>query len=42
MGTAIPFGLNARQFDAWWTISGGAKVMNDFYKEYNINAILCW
>ena len=41
MGTAIPFGLNARQFDAWWTISGGAKVMNDFYKEYNIHAILC-
>jgi TRAP-type mannitol/chloroaromatic compound transport system substrate-binding protein len=40
-GTSIPFGLNARQFNAWWTFSGGEKVMNDFYKEYNIRALLC-
>ena len=40
-GTSIPFGLNARQFNAWWLFDGGDKVMNDFYKEYNIHAILC-
>ncbi|HYM48178.1 MAG TPA: TRAP transporter substrate-binding protein [Burkholderiaceae bacterium] len=39
-GTAIPFGLNCRQFNAWWLHGGGDKVMNDFYKDYNIHAIL--
>jgi TRAP-type mannitol/chloroaromatic compound transport system substrate-binding protein len=40
-GTAIPFGLNARQFNAWWLFGGGDKVLNDFYKDYNIHALLC-
>ena len=40
-GTAIPFGLNARQFNAWWMHGGGDKVLNDFYKDYNITALLC-
>ncbi len=39
-GTAIPFGLNCRQFNAWWVHGGGDKVLNDFYKDYNIYAIL--
>jgi TRAP-type mannitol/chloroaromatic compound transport system substrate-binding protein len=40
-GTSIPFGLNARQFNAWWLFDGGDKVLNDFYKDYNIHALLC-
>jgi TRAP-type mannitol/chloroaromatic compound transport system substrate-binding protein len=39
-GTAIPFGLNARQFNAWWMAGGGDKVLNDFYKDFNIHALL--
>ncbi|MEJ7670079.1 MAG: TRAP transporter substrate-binding protein [Casimicrobiaceae bacterium] len=39
-GTAIPFGFNCRQFNAWWIHGGGDKVLNDFYKDYNIYAIL--
>ncbi len=27
---AIPFGLNARQYDAWWNELGGNKVFNEF------------
>jgi len=39
-GTAIPFGFNCRQFNAWWIHGGGDQVLNDFYKDYNIYAIL--
>src|SRR5678809_1748551 len=35
-GTAIPFGLNARQQYAWYTHGGGLELMREFYKEYNI------
>ena len=35
-GTAIPFGLNARQQFAWYTHGGGMELMREFYKEYNI------
>jgi TRAP-type mannitol/chloroaromatic compound transport system substrate-binding protein len=38
-GTALPFGLNARQQDAWVTHGGGKQLLNDFYKDYNIYAI---
>lgn len=27
---AVPFGLNARQYDAWWHELGGEKVFNEF------------
>jgi TRAP-type mannitol/chloroaromatic compound transport system substrate-binding protein len=38
---AIPFGLNARQQDAWMNFGGGREAMNDFFKEYNIYSIPC-
>src|SRR5262245_59709648 len=34
--TAVPFGLNARQQDAWMIHGGGRELMNEFYKDYNI------
>src|SRR6188474_2723953 len=40
-GTAIPFGLNSRQEDAWMLHGGGMELMNDFYKKANIFAIPC-
>ena len=39
-GTAIPFGLNPRQQNAWWYYGGGIDLMNDFYKKYNIYGLL--
>jgi TRAP-type mannitol/chloroaromatic compound transport system substrate-binding protein len=36
MGTAIPFGLNARQINAWFFEGNGMKLMREFYKPYNI------
>jgi TRAP-type mannitol/chloroaromatic compound transport system substrate-binding protein len=40
-GTAVPFGLNARQYNAWWLVGGGDAVFNDFLKDYGIHSILC-
>jgi len=40
-GTAVPFGLNARQINAWWYAGGGEALMNDFYKDFNMRAFLC-
>jgi TRAP-type mannitol/chloroaromatic compound transport system substrate-binding protein len=40
-GTAIPFGLNQRQFDAWWFFGGGEQMFNEFLKAYGITSILC-
>ncbi|MET0866793.1 MAG: TRAP transporter substrate-binding protein [Pseudorhodoplanes sp.] len=40
-GTSLPFGLNQRMIDAWMFVGGGAELMNDFYKKYNIYAIPC-
>jgi TRAP-type mannitol/chloroaromatic compound transport system substrate-binding protein len=37
-GTAIPFGLNSRQTNAWMYQGGGIEAMNEFYKDYNIVA----
>jgi TRAP-type mannitol/chloroaromatic compound transport system substrate-binding protein len=39
-GTAVPFGLNARQQNAWWLQGGGEQLMNEFYKTQKIHAIL--
>src|ERR1700694_3485136 len=36
-GTALPFGLNTRQQEAWQFHGGGMELMNDFFKTYN-----CW
>ena len=35
-GTNVPFGLNARQQNAWWYEGGGRDVMAELYKEYGI------
>jgi TRAP-type mannitol/chloroaromatic compound transport system substrate-binding protein len=39
-GTAVPFGLNARQQDAWFMHGGGMDLMNEFYAGYQIHALL--
>ena len=40
-GTAVPFGLNQRQYDAWWFFGEGEKLYNEFLKSYGITSILC-
>src|SRR5262252_1936697 len=35
-GTAVPFGLNTRMQAAWMYFGGGADLMNDLYKKFNI------
>jgi TRAP-type mannitol/chloroaromatic compound transport system substrate-binding protein len=35
-GTAVPFGLNARQMNAWIYYGGGQKLLDDFYSNYNV------
>src|SRR5689334_10820482 len=39
-GTAVPFGMNARQFNAWWYVGGGDAVFNEFLKDYGAQAFL--
>jgi TRAP-type mannitol/chloroaromatic compound transport system substrate-binding protein len=39
-GTAVPFGLNARMQNSWWFFGGGAELMNEFYKKFNIYALV--
>ncbi|MGL4974521.1 MAG: TRAP transporter substrate-binding protein [Bosea sp. (in: a-proteobacteria)] len=38
-GTAVPFGLNSRQQNAWMYHGGGMDLLNEFYKKYNIYAL---
>ena len=38
-GTAVPFGLNARQQNAWLYQGGGKELLNEFYKNYNLHGI---
>jgi TRAP-type mannitol/chloroaromatic compound transport system substrate-binding protein len=35
-GTAVPFGLNTRQMNAWLTYGGGLDLLNELYKTYNV------
>ena len=35
-GTAVPFGMNCRQMNAWIYYGGGQKLLDDFYSAYNI------
>ncbi len=39
-GCAIPFGLNARQQNAWMYHGGGLALYNDFLKEYNMTSFV--
>ena len=36
LDTAIPFGLNARQMNAWQIFGGGLELFREFYKGYNL------
>ena len=38
--TAVPFGLNTRQHNAWVYYGGGIELMREFYKEYNMTSFL--
>jgi TRAP-type mannitol/chloroaromatic compound transport system substrate-binding protein len=38
-GTAVPFGLNARQMNAWLTYGGSLDLLNDLYKTYNVYGV---
>jgi TRAP-type mannitol/chloroaromatic compound transport system substrate-binding protein len=39
--TALPFGLNARQQEAWMNFGGGRELMGEVYKDYNTVSIPC-
>jgi TRAP-type mannitol/chloroaromatic compound transport system substrate-binding protein len=38
LGCAMPFGLTARQMDAWMAYGNGRKLMDAFYANYNIKS----
>lgn len=38
-GTGLPFGLNARQHDAWWHMAGGQELFNDILASFNAVAL---
>ena len=40
-GTALPFGMNPRQQNAWFIEGGGTDLLNEFYKSYNVRAVSC-
>ncbi|HSU62250.1 MAG TPA: twin-arginine translocation signal domain-containing protein, partial [Burkholderiales bacterium] len=39
-GTAVCFGMNARQQTAWWHFGGGKEVMAPLYKDYGVLSLL--
>ena len=39
-GTALLFGMNTRQHNAWWNHGGGADAMAPLFKEYGCVALL--
>ncbi|NDE94128.1 MAG: hypothetical protein EB036_12220 [Betaproteobacteria bacterium] len=40
-GTAVPFGLNYRQYNAWWHFGGGEKIYNEFAGKQGILSMIC-
>jgi TRAP-type mannitol/chloroaromatic compound transport system substrate-binding protein len=40
-GTGIPFGLNARQHNAWFYYGNGNTLMNEFYATQNLYGMIC-
>jgi TRAP-type mannitol/chloroaromatic compound transport system substrate-binding protein len=38
-GTAVPFGLNARQQNAWFYQGGGIDLLNEFFAKMNFYAL---
>lgn len=39
-GTSVPFGLNARQMNAWINFGGGQQLLDEFYSNYNVVSFL--
>ncbi len=39
LGTAIPFGLNARLANSWFSVGGGNELINEFLAGYNLYAL---
>lgn len=39
-GTSVPFGMNFRQFNAWFYYGGGDKLLQEFYNNYNVQHFL--
>ena len=39
-GTAVPFGMNARQTNAWIYYGGGQQLLDEFYSNYNVRSFL--
>lgn len=39
LGTAVPFGLNARMTNAWFSMGGGNELFNEFLTGYNLYAL---
>ena len=39
--TTLPFGMNARQQDAWMNFGGGKELLAEVYKDYNTLSIPC-
>jgi TRAP-type mannitol/chloroaromatic compound transport system substrate-binding protein len=39
LGNGIPFGLNARQMNAWLYQGGGTELLNEFYAKHGIYAL---
>ncbi len=41
LGTAVPFGLNARQSNAWFYYGDGDRLMNEFYATQGLYGLPC-
>jgi TRAP-type mannitol/chloroaromatic compound transport system substrate-binding protein len=39
-GTAIPFGMNARQINAWWKDGGGEQMFNDWLRPRGMQYVI--
>ncbi|WP_239502840.1 hypothetical protein, partial [Stenotrophomonas maltophilia] len=39
VAASVPFGMNARQQNAWLQSGGGNELFNEFYKKYNLHGI---
>jgi len=39
--SAVPFGLSAREYMAWFYFSGGKKIFNDIYHKRGIHSLIC-
>jgi TRAP-type mannitol/chloroaromatic compound transport system substrate-binding protein len=39
LGTAIPFGLNARLSNSWFSVGGGTALLNEFLAGHNLYAL---